>query len=347
MLRPVRKALHFTLVWTTVTLLTFDPAAACKLLGGRRCCTCCCPVPSACDTEQVAGNEPGNPPVEAGPAEPAPADRSGAETPATTADAGPLPARPLAETHPPAPPVDTGAAQNRDGNTIQPDAASSSVSPQKSSPSTTFALPPAPVPVLPIAPKVEPARPAAAQSSATPELPSAAPAITTPKAPASSAPLRPTTPVKPPAFPPVDDDPFAPPASSGGNKASANPTPQPTEPDSDDPFAPLPAAPRAPVSRPTAAAPTALPRGVQLADPVPLGADGRLQVREWVDSSGQFRVQGRLVLLLDGQVRLLKETGRTTTVPMERLSAADRAYVAEVIARYGTDLEQLDQLAAR
>jgi len=60
-----------------------------------------------------------------------------------------------------------------------------------------------------------------------------------------------------------------------------------------------------------------------------------------------FRVQGRLVLILEGKVRLLKETGRTTTVPMERLSADDRAYVAGVIARYGSDLERLDQLAAR
>jgi hypothetical protein len=70
-------------------------------------------------------------------------------------------------------------------------------------------------------------------------------------------------------------------------------------------------------------------------------------MRQWVDNSGEFRVKGRLILILEGKVRLLKETGRTTTVPMERLSDADRRYVEEVISRYGTDLEQLDKLAAR
>lgn len=53
------------------------------------------------------------------------------------------------------------------------------------------------------------------------------------------------------------------------------------------------------------------------------------------------------MIILDGKVRLLKESGRTTTVPTERLSATDRQYVAEVIARYGSDLSALDQLAAR
>ena len=72
-----------------------------------------------------------------------------------------------------------------------------------------------------------------------------------------------------------------------------------------------------------------------------------LPIREWTDNSGQFRVKARLVLILDGKVRLLKESGRTTTVQSERMSAADRQYVAESIARYGSDLSALDQLAAR
>jgi hypothetical protein len=44
---------------------------------------------------------------------------------------------------------------------------------------------------------------------------------------------------------------------------------------------------------------------------------------------------------------LLKDTGRTTTVELARLSTADREYVASVIARYGKDLNNLDQVAAR
>jgi hypothetical protein len=138
----------------------------------------------------------------------------------------------------------------------------------------------------------------------------------------------------------VNDDPFAPvPAATSAPKAAV--------PDNDDPFAPLPPSQPAPTSRPKVAAPTAVTPTEKLADSPPLDANGKLPVREWTDSSGYFRVQGRLVLILEGKVRLLKETGRTTTVPVERLSAADRAYVAAVVARYGTDLEQLDQLAAR
>jgi hypothetical protein len=131
-----------------------------------------------------------------------------------------------------------------------------------------------------------------------------------PSAPTTSPPA---TPVVPPAFPPVDDDPFA---------------------------------PAKPAAAPITASPTAA-RPEQLALDMLPGADGRLPVRAWTDASGQFRVKARLSLILDGKVRLLKETGRTTTVAIERLSPADRAYIAEIIARYGNDLTTLDQLAAR
>jgi hypothetical protein len=144
-------------------------------------------------------------------------------------------------------------------------------------------------------------------------------------------------PVAEPAFPPTDDDPFAPVAPNRG--------PAVKQPDADDPFAPLP--PAAPQSRRQAASPTTVQRGWQLADPLLPAADGRLAVREWADASGQFRIQARLIQVLEGKVRLLKDTGRTTTVALEKLSSNDRAYVAEVVARYGSDLTKLDQLAAR
>jgi hypothetical protein len=97
-----------------------------------------------------------------------------------------------------------------------------------------------------------------------------------------------------------------------------------------------------------AAAPAAAPPKSDdpFADPFQTSADGKLPMRKWVDDSGTFQVNGRLILILDGKVRLLKETGRTTTVPMERLSEADRQYVEEVIGRYGRDLSQ-NKLAAR
>jgi hypothetical protein len=144
-----------------------------------------------------------------------------------------------------------------------------------------------------------------------------------------------------PVFPSVTDDPFAPLVAP---PAPATVTPRNVEPQDDDPFAPLKPAP-APEARPSA--PIAAEPTMKLIDPLSPAADGRLPLREWSDNSGQFRVQARLVLILEGNVRLLKATGRTTTVPTERLSAADHAYVDEVVARYGKDLAKLDQLAAR
>jgi hypothetical protein len=53
-------------------------------------------------------------------------------------------------------------------------------------------------------------------------------------------------------------------------------------------------------------------------------------MREWVDDTGAFRIRARLVQVLDGKVKLLKETGKTTTVPFSRLSPNDLKYVERV-----------------
>lgn len=142
----------------------------------------------------------------------------------------------------------------------------------------------------------------------------------------------PTAHVTPPAFPKASDDPFAPIAPPK--------SPAPAE---DDPFAPLPPAATPKPSAPIAAEPTT----IKVADALLPGTDGRLPIREWRDDSGQFNVKARLVLILDEKVRLLKETGRTTTVSLSRLSATDRAYIDEIVSRYGKDLLGLDKLAAR
>ncbi len=194
------------------------------------------------------------------------------------------------------------------------------------------------------------ATPPVASTSVTPSTPSAArrsddmppmpvadsPVVSPPKTPTKPESSTPAAPVVPPAFPPVADDPFAPPAPAVA-------TPKNTETHEDDPFAPLKPATQSeakPVA-PIAAEPT-----MKRIDPLQLGPDGQLPARQWSDSSGQFQVKGRLLLILDGKVRLLKETGRTTTVPTERLSEGDRAYVEEVISRYGKDLAKLGELAA-
>jgi SLA1 homology domain 1, SHD1 len=56
----------------------------------------------------------------------------------------------------------------------------------------------------------------------------------------------------------------------------------------------------------------------------PAADDG---MRLWTDNTGKYHVRARLVLVRDGKVRLQKETGRFTTVPFERLSVADLAFV--------------------
>lgn len=96
-----------------------------------------------------------------------------------------------------------------------------------------------------------------------------------------------------------------------------------------------------------AAEPPAEPAAPASDDPFSTSINGQLPVRQWVDNTGDFRISGRLLLILDGKVRILKETGRTTTVPVERLSEGDREYVEQIISRYGDDLTQLDRLAAR
>jgi hypothetical protein len=51
------------------------------------------------------------------------------------------------------------------------------------------------------------------------------------------------------------------------------------------------------------------------------------EMRLWNDNTGNFSCRGRLVRFHEGQVRLLKENGRTTTVPLARLSTGDLEFV--------------------
>jgi hypothetical protein len=51
------------------------------------------------------------------------------------------------------------------------------------------------------------------------------------------------------------------------------------------------------------------------------------EMRTWVDNTGHYSCRGRIVRFLDGHVRLLKDNGRTTTVPFHRLSRGDLEFV--------------------
>jgi hypothetical protein len=66
--------------------------------------------------------------------------------------------------------------------------------------------------------------------------------------------------------------------------------------------------------------------------------------REWIDNTGQYKTRGRLITFLDGHVRLLKENGHTTTVPLYRLSQHDLDFVnrqasAQRATRYGETVQ--------
>ncbi len=50
-------------------------------------------------------------------------------------------------------------------------------------------------------------------------------------------------------------------------------------------------------------------------------------MRSWTDNTGNYRVNARMVSIGETTVRLLKDTGKYTTVPLTRLSADDLEFV--------------------
>jgi hypothetical protein len=143
-----------------------------------------------------------------------------------------------------------------------------------------------------------------------------------------STPPAPAAAPAPAPAPAPSDDPFAPAAAPAPAPAAAPSAAPAAPPANDDPFAPAPATPA-----PAAAPPAAPAASDPFADPFKISAESKLPLRLWTDDSGLFQVQGRLIAILDGKVRILKTTGRTTTVPLARLSRADRAYVEQVSAQ--------------
>jgi hypothetical protein len=65
--------------------------------------------------------------------------------------------------------------------------------------------------------------------------------------------------------------------------------------------------------------------------PARVQEDGTIQVngadRDWLDNTGRHGCRGKLILVLEGKVRILKDNGKTSTVAMRRLSTADAEYV--------------------
>lgn len=67
------------------------------------------------------------------------------------------------------------------------------------------------------------------------------------------------------------------------------------------------------------------------------------EMRLWTDNSGNFTCRGRLVRFYEGQVRLLKENGRTATVPLARLSTGDLEFVNRQASAQQTEIGKTAQ----
>lgn len=51
------------------------------------------------------------------------------------------------------------------------------------------------------------------------------------------------------------------------------------------------------------------------------------EMRNWSDNTGRFSITARLLAVMGTHVKLFKESGEITTVPIRRLSVTDKAYV--------------------
>ncbi len=53
-------------------------------------------------------------------------------------------------------------------------------------------------------------------------------------------------------------------------------------------------------------------------------------VREWVDSTGRFKIMAKLLSESNGKVELEKEDGRVISLPVNKLGEADQKYLADL-----------------
>jgi len=185
--------------------------------------------------------------------------------------------------------------------------------------------------------------------NSTPTPPATAPAAEKP----AETPT--ATPAAPPAAKPAGEDLFGAPAAEKPAAAPEKPAEKPAMPPvpeskpaaGDDLFGAPSAEKAAPAEKPAAPAekpaekPADKPAGEQKKDEKKsddifgssssvLRESGGLasnEMRKWVDNTGNFSCQGRLIRLVDSQVQLLKDNGRTTTVSLSRLSAHDLRFV--------------------
>lgn len=268
-------------------------------------------APSSSDVAPVLPPEPTVPAVEPAPAAPTPApmplEPAPAEAAAEPAPAEPAPVEPAPLEPAPAEPAPAEAMEDDLFGTPEAAPAEQPAAPVEAEP-----MPAADgADDLFGAPAAEPAAPAAAPAPADDIFgaPEAAPAAE-PAAPAPADDLF-GAPEAAPAAEPAADNLFDAPMDEAAPAAEPAPA--------DDLFGPpadQPAKPAAPAEEPK----------TDLDD-----LFGETSApRVWVDNSGTFKTEGRLVEIGSDFVRLLKTNGRTCTVPMSRLSSEDAEFVAAV-----------------
>ncbi len=113
--------------------------------------------------------------------------------------------------------------------------------------------------------------------------------------------------------------------------------PEATLPEAAQPEAALPEAAQPQTSEPEATKPAKQEKEVDELDALfgvsavakPADFQGA-EFRVWVDNSGAYQIKARLSVIYSDKVKLLKDNGKFTTVPLSRLSEADFGYVSWV-----------------
>ena len=67
------------------------------------------------------------------------------------------------------------------------------------------------------------------------------------------------------------------------------------------------------------------------ADRVTQAADIAPPIREFVDSTGQFKIRAKFTRFIDGKVYLEKASGEVITLSMNKLSEADQKYIQDYL----------------
>jgi SLA1 homology domain 1, SHD1 len=325
----MRRSIRTPFVCLIIALITYQPLAACHSCGGGGgyggyyvpvyyggyysggCCGAyaetvvvsdCCGGCSSCDAHEVVKVEGRS---EAEVAAPAAKPEERVVTPHSEAPATIPPSHPVETTPPPTLP-----------------------------PQVTPVTPPQ---TTPVTPPVEPEKPADLFNDMTPTPPAETPATTPPATtpPATTPPATTPPATTPPAEKPAETDLFGTPSTdtkSGTSTTTNKPTEEPTATESKP--AEKPAEPAAEEKKPEEKKADEK-KAEEEKDPLfgslkvlrEAGGLASNEVRVWNDNTGKFSCHGRLIQFRNGHVRLIKDNGRTTTVPLARLSNRDLEFV--------------------